>query len=487
MCHFAANTCRLRVAFLALALHGCLLRSGYEAFGDDSRASAGGRSSVSSGGDGPFSSGALRATAGSSISNPSGGNAGTSAFLGTTTRPSIGGTGGSAFASSITGGAVGSGGSIDTSPGFAASSGTTTNDTNATSGTSGLNLMGGARSSLGGGASGGNAIGGNRSSGGYAGVSSSGGVAGATSSGGVAGATPSGGVAGATSSGGVAGATPSGGACSWINGPPAMLTLRSVGLANTAYSEIDPVLSQDGLSLYYVRYTDAVTGNDIYVSTRASATAAFGKGTLFAQGSSTGNDTHFFVAADGLEAFVSSNRTGASGGTAPDIFGATRRLTSDPWSSFSPVPNVNSMGGDFDPHLESDGLTLWFAPIGRADGAGLQDLFYAHRGDLTAPFGAPIAATSLNTTSNEWNVSLTGDGLVIVFQSDRGASSHVYYATRSNRSQAFGAPSELAQLDQYMATLSDPFVAPNGCGIYFAATLSTGLGGADLYVLDATP
>jgi hypothetical protein len=245
------------------------------------------------------------------------------------------------------------------------------------------------------------------------------------------------------------------------------------------------VVSRDGLSLYFVTYRNAAQNNDIYMATRASISTGFSAGVLLTDVSSTSNDTHFFVGPTNLEAFVASDRPGAVGGT--DIFSATRSSPTASWGTFAPVANINTANGEYDPHLETDQLTLWFDPVGRAEGSGLQDLFYAVRATPTSPFGTPIPATSLNSPSNEWDVSLTDDGRVIVFQSDRDSARHVYYATRSGRGAAFGAPAIITALDSDISTLSDPFVAPDGCSIYFAATLAGGAGRQDLYQAVAVP
>jgi hypothetical protein len=269
--------------------------------------------------------------------------------------------------------------------------------------------------------------------------------------------------------------------CNWTSGPPAFGAPVSLGAPNTTtYSEVDPVLSHDGLTLYFVSYRS--TSNDIYYATRSSKTASFGSGTLLASASTSSNETHYFLGPDGLEAFVASDRSGTIGGS--DIFRATRAISSSSWGAFSDLAVVNGTTGDYDPHLEGDGLTLWFSPTNRSGGSGKQDLFYAVRTSTTSAFGAPVPATVLNSNQNDWNESLTDDGLVIVFQSDRGGSDHLYYSTRASRSSAFAAPAVLTALDPYISTLIDPFLSPDGCSLYFSAALSDA-GSYDLYVVTA--
>ena len=333
-------------------------------------------------------------------------------------------------------------------------------------------------------------------------LAGSGGTSGAINSGGTTAAvggtssTLTGGTSAGTGGAGRGGTFSSGGSggsggtrsplvCDWSGGPPAFGTAQSLGTPNTSASEIDPVISHDGLTVYFVSYRDSKKGNDIYLATRLTPTANFGAGSLFAAASTSSNDTHFFEAASGLEAFLSSDRSGTTGGM--DIFRATRATTADSWGTFTSLPNVNSPTGDFDPYLEADGLTLWFDPEGRTGGLGQQDLFYAERTSVAADFGTPVAANSLNSSGNDWNVSLTDDAKVIVFQSDRGGSAHVYFAYRPSGTATFSAPSVVTALDPYMTTLSDPFVSPDGCAIYFAAQLAGGAGSFDLYVIQASP
>jgi Tol biopolymer transport system component len=276
---------------------------------------------------------------------------------------------------------------------------------------------------------------------------------------------------------------PSGTGCSWAAGPPAFGAPQSLGAPNTADPESDPTLSHDGLTLYYVGFRTHATDNDIYVATRPSVTAPFGAGTLLSAANSKLIETHFVVSSNGLESFVVSDRSGTTGQA--DLWTSTRATTAAAWGTFVNLTVVNSSQGDYDPHLTADRLTLWFAPVNRAGGAGNQDLFYAVRATPSSPFGAPVAASTVNSPSNEWDVSLTDDALTIVFASDRDGAPHVYYARRPNASSSFGAPAIVTALDPYASTLVDSWISPDGCNIYFAANLPGGVGETDLYVVKA--
>jgi hypothetical protein len=74
---------------------------------------------------------------------------------------------------------------------------------------------------------------------------------------------------------------------------------------------ISPVVSTDGLMLYYATGTSA---QDIFVSTRTSRDVPFGIGLSVANINSAENDAPLFITADGCLLFLRSNRPGGAGG-----------------------------------------------------------------------------------------------------------------------------------------------------------------------------
>ena len=129
--------------------------------------------------------------------------------------------------------------------------------------------------------------------------------------------------------------------------------------------------------LYFSR--SSVTPNvpgEIYVSERQSS-ARFGPAKAVSElNDATANDIQPNVRADGLEVVFSSNRTGTLGGQ--DIWVATRRSVSEPWSA--PVnlgSAVNTGAAETRPSLSKDGDQLLF---GRAPGPeGGSDIYVATR------------------------------------------------------------------------------------------------------------
>jgi hypothetical protein len=116
---------------------------------------------------------------------------------------------------------------------------------------------------------------------------------------------------------------------------------------------------------------------DIYVSRRLEDWT-FGPALPVTELNSPGNDIQPNVRKDGLEVVFSSNHTypGAFGGQ--DIYAATRRRASDPWSVPVNVGNgVNSAAGESRPSFNWRADTLLF---GRAPGPeGMSDIYLSTR------------------------------------------------------------------------------------------------------------
>ena len=126
--------------------------------------------------------------------------------------------------------------------------------------------------------------------------------------------------------------------------------------------------------LFFTRTTP--TGNDIFVS-NLLPDGTFGPETLVAELNSTAPDAGASVRFDGLEVFLFSRRPHGFGES--DLWTATRNTVFDAWST--PInlgPLVNSVGLDFDPHIDSSGEALYFAST-RDGGFGGQDIYVTTR------------------------------------------------------------------------------------------------------------
>jgi WD40 repeat protein len=146
------------------------------------------------------------------------------------------------------------------------------------------------------------------------------------------------------------------------NNAPTFFREPRTGVASIYFNSI---LRRDGPGDY-----------DIYVS-RQRRDGTFGPAVLVPELSSARRDTRTAIRRDGREMFITSGRTGGSGGN--DLWVSTRAMTADVWST--PVnlgPTINTAADDGGPALSCDGTTLYFYST-RAGGSGGRDLYVTTR------------------------------------------------------------------------------------------------------------
>ena len=155
-------------------------------------------------------------------------------------------------------------------------------------------------------------------------------------------------------------------------------------VVNTAATEIAPAFFENPetgqVTLFYGSNRPGGFGGlatfDVYASV-VGEDGYFGPGALVPEFSSVGRDTRIFIRRDGLEAFITSDRTGGQG--LIDIWTSTRDTLSDMWSTPVDLSSpVNSASDDGSPWLSRDGTTLYFFST-RALGSGQRDIWYTTR------------------------------------------------------------------------------------------------------------
>jgi hypothetical protein len=152
---------------------------------------------------------------------------------------------------------------------------------------------------------------------------------------------------------------------------------------NTPANETAPVFFEDPETeqawLFYGSNRAGGIGDfDVYASP-LEEDGSVNPGILVREFSSPERDTRIFIRKDGLEAFITTNRTGSEG---LDIWVSTRDMLSDPWSAPKNLGYpVNSQSDDGSPWLSKDGTTLYFFST-RPGGYGGRDIWYTTRAKL---------------------------------------------------------------------------------------------------------
>jgi hypothetical protein len=167
--------------------------------------------------------------------------------------------------------------------------------------------------------------------------------------------------------------------------PPSHLACAPDG-PNSALDEQGPSYAEiDGRALLYFSRSSASVPGDIHVSEQL-ADGSYGPASPVVELNTGANDIQPNVRKDGLELVFSSNHAhpGAQGGQ--DLYVSTRASADAPWSA--PVnlgTAVNTPAGETRPSLSWDALTLLF---GRAPGPeGMSDIYITTRDKLTGSGG----------------------------------------------------------------------------------------------------
>lgn len=250
---------------------------------------------------------------------------------------------------------------------------------------------------------------------------------------------------------------------------------------NTDAHDEQADLSPDELTMYFSSTRSGGAGSfDIYEATRSSTAAPFGNVIPVTGVNTTGEDREPRVTADGLSMFASSR---ASGAPLYHVTLATRTSTTLAFSGLQVVATVNGTTNDGDPYILPTGNVLYFA----SDRGGNYGLYRSSR--TGGAFSAPtlISGVDLDSANNESNPVVTPDELALYFASDRpgGLGSYdIYEATRSTVADGFGAPVALTSLNT--TSLDAPnWVSADGCALYFTR-LEANLG-YQLYVATRGP
>jgi hypothetical protein len=151
-------------------------------------------------------------------------------------------------------------------------------------------------------------------------------------------------------------------------------------------------------------------------------------------------------------------------------------------------PVVNSPYGDYDPFISADGLLLYFDSE-RPGGFGKADIWVTMRATVSDPWGPPAnLGTPVNSEYNEAWLSITADGLILAFSSDRpgGLGGYdIWLTTRTTKDSPWGPPTNLGSPVNSTGAEFCGSISPDGCSLYFSNALSLSndvFYGGDIYV-----
>jgi Tol biopolymer transport system component len=206
----------------------------------------------------------------------------------------------------------------------------------------------------------------------------------------------------------------------------AFQTPTALSAIDTSSDEGSPVVSNDGLTLYFhsTRF-GGYGGRDLWLATRSSPQGTFGNATLLGGVNGNADDNLPWLSKDELVIVFSSTRSGES-----DLYTAKRTRRSDDFGTPTQLGGVNGvMSREDRAALSNDGLVLYFASD-RAGGQGDKDLWTATRASPQGDFAGITNLPVLNTNQRDIDVALSADVRELVFSSNRGGRFQLYRSLR---------------------------------------------------------
>ena len=242
---------------------------------------------------------------------------------------------------------------------------------------------------------------------------------------------------------------------------------------NSQNIESAPFISPDGLSLLFVSdWPDGFLDYDLWVTTRASISEPWGEPVKLGQTiNTTYTEWHPSITADGLELYFDSDRPGGEG--SEDLWVSKRESTADEWGA--PVnlgPGINTSEFEEAASISPDGLVLvWDSD--RPDGFGESDIWMSTRSTREEPWGPPVnLGPNINTQELEATAALSADGLTLFFTAWPRQEGHgdfdIWMARRSNDGTDWNTPVNLGPIINTAFSEYCPSISSDGTTLYFS-------------------
>ncbi|MFC1603942.1 LamG-like jellyroll fold domain-containing protein [Planctomycetota bacterium] len=267
-------------------------------------------------------------------------------------------------------------------------------------------------------------------------------------------------------------------------------------VVNSSSLDGTPNISTDGLEMYFTSTRPGGHGDyDLWMVSRSSISEDWSNPTnLGASINSSIKECFPCLSPDGFTMYFSDYymnpvRSGGYGG--PDLWMCTRIGLNDPWRT--PVnlgTSVNTGSADVTPTMSGDGLTMVFVS-NRSGGSGRADIWMATRTTTQNEWGAATNLKSgINTSYFDGEPAISADGLVLFFTSDRGGGLggwDLWMSTRKTQDDSWSQSVNLGPMVNTSSDESTPFVSPDMKNLYFGSNRSGGSGNLDIWSIPIQP
>ena len=250
-------------------------------------------------------------------------------------------------------------------------------------------------------------------------------------------------------------------------------------VVNSSFNDAAPEMSKDGLSLYFGSNRPGGSGgNDIWVSRRASTDDPWGVPVNLGEViNGPANESGSHLSRDGHWLFFTSNRAGGFGGN--DLYASWRANIHDDFAWETPRnlgEPLNSARSDLGPSIWGPEFHFW---RGEAGTNSLGDLYMSRM--VGNSFSDPVPVTKLNSAVHDEKPSIRFDGRELVFTTRRGGSLDLWFSTRDGNGHEWGDPEAIAILNTSFEDRR-PTLSADGTMLFFDSNREGGFGAYDIYM-----
>ncbi|HVP13421.1 MAG TPA: PEP-CTERM sorting domain-containing protein [Phycisphaerae bacterium] len=248
--------------------------------------------------------------------------------------------------------------------------------------------------------------------------------------------------------------------------------------ANSTLDDFGITFSHDQLT-FYVQSNRGGAGSDIYMSSRADLNSPWGPLTPVTEWNTSEHDGASWISPDNREAYLFRHQYGA---TSANLYRSTRAQPSDPWGVPQLVPELNTSSADFGLRSFGNG-TAGVLSSNRPGGDGNFDLWWTTRASPSDPWTTPTHIPNVNSSAYDAEAALSDDGFQLIFTSSRSGGVgqfDLYSATRNSLTDPFGSPALIPGINSTYDDVN-AVLSPDGQTLYFRSTRPGGMGGADIW------
>ena len=259
---------------------------------------------------------------------------------------------------------------------------------------------------------------------------------------------------------------------------------------NTQYNDTYPILTADGLTVYFTSdRPGGLGGDDLWVSRRESTDAPWGEPENLAILNSPFNDSLSVLSTSGNIMYFHSDRPGGCG--AGDLWMSRAKPGGDAWTA--PVNMgcvVNTGFTEIAPAFYANddlGLSTIYFGSNRPGGIGDFDIYQTTTTDEdleSAVWGPGVLVPELSSPARDTRTFVRRDGREVFITSNRTGGVgglDIWVATREDSSDPWSTPVNPGPPLNSAADDGSPALSRDGRTLYFFSTRPGGFGGRDIW------